>query len=126
MLRHPYPDAECLRQRLRERGDYIAHTTPEESARFLQSAAELGHILRAGRELLECSPSARVDLATQWLWEEGLALPTEVASGEVWRILSDMVEALSAQISFDPATRLMRDLTLVQSLLLAPEIERSE
>ena len=103
MLTFPHPDPEALCQRLRQRGTVISHTEPHQMQHYLERATELGQLLRCARQYLERScPAVPIDPTTQWLWEQGLALPEELLSNQMQTLVWSYARAILREGQADP------------------------
>ncbi len=120
MYRTPHPDPAALIVRLRQRGYIISHTDPACLQPFLDAATDMGRLLRIAREFLEETPSGiSIDPTTQWLWEQGLALPEEVAQGQVRTVLRLYADAAFRHTNASVAELLVADMRVLHSALRA-------
>ena len=130
-----FPDRELVRVRLDARARLLNQATEEEFQELhttFDLAQVLGTTLHTARECMEDTFStfpaeAGIPATTVWLWEQGLAMPEEIASGQVTALVRWYVDRLRHQRREGTIARLSRDLVGLyaeiagESLLQAPQ-----
>jgi|GEM_PF-5837322 len=109
----------ALFQRLQARAGIINKASSDELPLLeylFAQAGYLGKLLHSARQLLESPRSSASDVPvlppeeTLWLWEQGLALPDEVRTGQVSAVVRHYVDHLNRQRHHDVAYMLKQDI----------------
>jgi len=120
-----FPDHEQVLARLDARARLLNQAT-EEEFRELHTTFDLAHVLgttlHTARECMEDTlskfpPDAGVPPTTVWLWEQGLAMPDEIANGQVTALVRWYVDRLRHQRHEGTVARLSRDLVVLYAEL---------
>ncbi|MBA3822325.1 MAG: hypothetical protein H0X24_00310 [Ktedonobacterales bacterium] len=112
------PDHDLVRARLDARARLLNGATEDEFRELhltFDLAQMLGTTLHTARECMEgvlsaFPPDAGVSATTVWLWEQGLAMPEEIASGQVTALVRWYVDQLRHHRQEGTVARLTRDL----------------
>jgi hypothetical protein len=129
----PLPESSII-PRLMLRAKLLGQDSSEQSywRDLFDHARVLGQLLHTARQQLDTwQHTAPIDETTLRMWEWGLALPDEIASGDVTRMTRWYIDRLREQRAVSPTTTLAHDsialvTELTQSSLSVPSLEEEE